>query len=482
MKNFITTVLLIFSFTAFSQNVAINSTGSPADASAMLDVQSTDKGFLVPRLTETDRTSIASPATGLLVYQSDGETGFYYFDGSDWITFLDGKKGWSLDGNAGTDPVNDFVGTSDITSLRLGTNGLANHVLFPDGTSSLSGGGFFAISNVTVLTAGSNDALRAGTTSSGPALVGQSSSTGVGVLGISAGAGPAILGTSLDTASAGEFLNTVANTTQTVFANQTAANTTSTTAAIWGESSSTSGGVFLADFPDNVTTGATGQYLGGGDIDAAGLYGFANSNANWGYGVIGEGNWYGVYAQGDLGASGGKFFMIDHPLDPENKILKHASIESNEVLNIYRGNVELDDEGNAQVQLPEYFESININFSYHLTPIGSAMPQLFVGSEVEGNSFTISGGEPGGKVSWMVQAERNDKYFQENPEKRRMEFDKKPGQVGRYIDTDSWNQSERSSYFYKMRKQPLGKSDRQTQGVAEFEQLDKDSTKVKSRP
>lgn len=65
--------------------VGIN-TNTP-DPSAALDIVSpaNDKGLLVPRMLETERTAIASPATGLLLYQTDGVAGFYYFNGTDWV-------------------------------------------------------------------------------------------------------------------------------------------------------------------------------------------------------------------------------------------------------------------------------------------------------------------------------------------------------------------------------------------------------------
>jgi type IV secretory pathway TrbF-like protein len=68
----------------FSQNVGINDDGSTPNASAMLDVKSTNKGFLAPRLTETQKNAISSPAIGLLIFQTDGTSGFYYYDGSVW--------------------------------------------------------------------------------------------------------------------------------------------------------------------------------------------------------------------------------------------------------------------------------------------------------------------------------------------------------------------------------------------------------------
>jgi len=73
------------------EGVAINSSGAAADASAILDVSSTTQGFLPPRMTETQRDAISSPATGLLIYQTNGSSGLYYFNGSSWETFLTGK-------------------------------------------------------------------------------------------------------------------------------------------------------------------------------------------------------------------------------------------------------------------------------------------------------------------------------------------------------------------------------------------------------
>ena len=54
------------------------------DASAALDITSTTKGLLIPRMTETQRDAISSPATGLMIYQTDGTVGFYYYNGSSW--------------------------------------------------------------------------------------------------------------------------------------------------------------------------------------------------------------------------------------------------------------------------------------------------------------------------------------------------------------------------------------------------------------
>lgn len=84
---------VIFLITGIQQIQAQASVGIPTpDASAMFQVESTTKGMLTPRMTATERQAIASPATGLLVYQTDGTAGFYYNAGTsgtpNWIKLL----------------------------------------------------------------------------------------------------------------------------------------------------------------------------------------------------------------------------------------------------------------------------------------------------------------------------------------------------------------------------------------------------------
>lgn len=74
--------LLTLSFFASAQNVAINTDGSTANSSSMLDIKSTTKGVLIPRMTAAQKAAITTPATGLLVYQTDGTSGFYYNSGT----------------------------------------------------------------------------------------------------------------------------------------------------------------------------------------------------------------------------------------------------------------------------------------------------------------------------------------------------------------------------------------------------------------
>lgn len=78
-------IILFFSQTTRAQ-VGIG-TITP-DPSAQLDVSSTDKGMLVPRMNLSERNAIADPATGLLIFQTDNTPGFYYYNGSGWVPLI----------------------------------------------------------------------------------------------------------------------------------------------------------------------------------------------------------------------------------------------------------------------------------------------------------------------------------------------------------------------------------------------------------
>lgn len=84
------TLLAGFLFTAngFSQSVSISENAINPDTTAMLDVSSTKKGLLIPRMTAQQKSAITSPATGLLVYQTDTDPGFYYYNGTSWFLLI----------------------------------------------------------------------------------------------------------------------------------------------------------------------------------------------------------------------------------------------------------------------------------------------------------------------------------------------------------------------------------------------------------
>jgi len=123
MRTVITFLLCMCSAMGYSQEgVAINTSGSAPDASAILDLQSSSKGILTPRMTEAQKNAVSSPATGLLIYQTNGTSGFYYYTGTAWTELSSQASGWSLSGNAGTNNGTDFIGTTDAQDLDFGTN------------------------------------------------------------------------------------------------------------------------------------------------------------------------------------------------------------------------------------------------------------------------------------------------------------------------------------------------------------------------
>jgi hypothetical protein len=138
-----------------------------------------------------------------------------------------------------------------------------------------------------------------------------------------------------------------------------------------------------------------------------------------------------------------KDFKIDHPLDPANKYLYHASIESSEMKNIYDGIAVLDGSGSARVELPEWFEAVNGDFRYQLTALGAPGPNLHIAQKISNNQFTIAGGQPGMEVSWLVTGVRHDAYAQAHP--LQVSVDKSEGERGYYIHPELYGASAEKS-------------------------------------
>ncbi len=128
-QNFAFCIALLFLNTyVHAQTNTFPSTGSAGigtitpNASSILEMVSTSKGMLVPRMTKNNRDAIATPATGLLIYQTTNTPGFYYYNGSAWTAVTPKAKGWSLTGNAATDPAVNFIGTTDYQPLTFKVN------------------------------------------------------------------------------------------------------------------------------------------------------------------------------------------------------------------------------------------------------------------------------------------------------------------------------------------------------------------------
>jgi hypothetical protein len=158
-----------------------------------------------------------------------------------------------------------------------------------------------------------------------------------------------------------------------------------------------------------------------------------------------------VFIRGPLQKPGGQF-KIDHPLDPANKYLSHSFVESPDMKNIYDGVVTLDNDGEAEIELPEWIVALNKDFRYQLTPIGAPGPNLHIAKEISdadthfSNSnnrnkksrFRVAGGAPGMKVSWHVTGIRKDPWA--NAHRIQVEEDKPDEERGHYIYPELYGQ------------------------------------------
>ncbi len=136
----------------YSQNVGINSTGAAPNNSAGLDIDFTNKGLLIPRValtSSTDATTISSPATSLLVYNTGtgglSPAGYYYNAGTpgspNWVRLLitgTPSDAWLTLGNAGTTPGTHFVGTTDNVDLVFKTNNIERMRISNDGRVAIN--------------------------------------------------------------------------------------------------------------------------------------------------------------------------------------------------------------------------------------------------------------------------------------------------------------------------------------------------------
>ncbi len=401
-----------------AQGVAVNATGAAADTSAMLDVSSTTKGILVPRMTASQRLAIPLPATGLLVYQTDGTAGYYSFTGSAWQPL-----GFGTTGTANYIPI--FTGTNSVGNSiiyqnpaagnRIGiNNGTSNHGLVAvrslfdtialyinqsASPSALSSGTTFGGGVVRVVYSGPNDNLRTGIYSNmvksfsdenGTGIIGVGNSTGVAGYGQSSATGTYVVGIEGQSLGSGDY-----------------------SVGVYG------GGYDLSMAPNN----------------CFGVYGEAHGGTN-NYGGYFDGN---VRVQGTLSKGSGTF-EIDHPLDPENKYLYHSFVESPDMMNIYNGNITTDASGDATVKMPDYFQALNKDFRYQLTVIGATFAQAIVTQEITGNSFEIKTNQPNIKVSWMVTGVRHDAYA--NAHRVVPEVEKGPHDKGKYLYPKEMGQPE----------------------------------------
>ena len=358
---------------------SISADGAWPNTNAMLDVQSPatgdGRGLLIPRLTENQRTNAdvtlpggllnnsgnlrGGAAQGLLMYQTDGTQGFYY------NTSTVATPAWTYIGGWGTGN-GDFMADGSVPMTgRLRMNGQ----LVTNASAIAFNSGCIAIGN--------------------------------GALCYSAAAGGVAIG------------------------DGSTARYRTCAVAIGTEADADYNGIAIGYQSDgqysNVAIGIHASAYSGYDRIAIGNR--VTNRVNDSMAVRGS-----LYLDGGTGVmvrstfgSGGwsaKAFTIDHPLDPEHKVLRHFCVEGPEVWNVYAGNAELVN-GQAAVELPAYYPALNKAGSevVSLTPWGKA--QVWV-QGVDNNRLLLSG-DADVKVSWTIKVLRNDPACVEDLKQRPVE-------------------------------------------------------------
>jgi hypothetical protein len=125
-----------------AQSVGINEDGSDPEASAILDVKSDTKGVLIPRMTEAQRTAITDPATGLLVYQTDGAEGFWFKESGGWVPLNDDTSEMEFLTTSSTSNFNiTSTANTEIASLAITETGAIDAHITGSVTIEINGDG-----------------------------------------------------------------------------------------------------------------------------------------------------------------------------------------------------------------------------------------------------------------------------------------------------------------------------------------------------
>ena len=121
-------IFIFFCISAASAQVGIG-TEIP-HSSSLLELSSTTKGFLVPRMEEAQKNAISSPAQGLLIFQTNGTVGFYSYDGTNWLHLIDGSsQGLYFGPGTGNGNNNLAVGTSMGSGTGIGSTAIGSRAL-----------------------------------------------------------------------------------------------------------------------------------------------------------------------------------------------------------------------------------------------------------------------------------------------------------------------------------------------------------------
>ena len=360
-------ILLI---SGYSQGVGIG-TNSP-NGSSMLEINATNKGVLIPRVTltgSTDATTIATPATSLLVYNtattSDVVPGYYYNSGTSgspvWIRLntsslvTGANSGETLKWNSSTSQW-QITGTS---ALALGNGAGSNG----------QGGGAIALGTY------------AGSADQGVNAVALGNMAGYMTQGNRAVA----LGN--QAGSSGQGTNAIALGYQAGYMDQ------GTNAIALG---------YRAGYPqqasNSIILNASGTTLNSNNtgLFISPIRSTVNTEAPLTYNVV----------TNEVSYNNAKTFVINHPTKPDNYLV-HACLEGPEAGVYYRGESTIENNQSVVVKLPDYVSSFATNFSINITPIYSNDSDeniVYRTSRVKDNAFTVHG--KNGSFYWIVYGQR----------------------------------------------------------------------------
>ncbi len=293
-------------------------------------------------------------------------------------------------------------------------------------------------------------------TSDGNGVLGESQS-GVGVRG-SSSTSHGVWGETIGTASAG-VVGDYRGSSSNGMAIWGRANTAGLAAQLDGpvKASCTRSGLPGLEVSHSAgsATAIKGRATGNYGVGVAGYSGTGNLGMGV-YGVASDSNAYAGFFSGKVTVTGtlskgGGSFKIDHPLDPENKYLYHSFVESPDMMNIYNGIVVTDENGFAEVMLPEWFQALNRDFRYQLTVIDSSDRFVLakVVKEIENNRFIIRTNYGGVKVSWQVTGIRQDPFA--NAYRIPVEENKPAEERGYYLHPEVYGQPEEKGVDWRLR-------------------------------
>ena len=477
--------------------------------SSLLELESTTKGLVLPRMTTTQVNAIAVPVKGMQVFNIDSNC-ISTYNGAAWQLHCSTGgpatpvEPWynAATGNGATSNAQNIyqtgnvsVGTSS-TAFKLnvlGGGAQFGQTLAGAGIRLQTAGSYGDISGINHANNAFNDLSF--TTGGSPTMyITAAGNVGIGTI---PGAGK------LDVRTATAAQNGIysqATTGSAILASSTtgtAVNGQSSAggAGVYGQTTTSQGVYGVATGTGNGVYGSAASGVGvyGTSVSGYGLYaqstsnigvygrstagvavlGYSSVNGNYsgefyndnaaGYGGIfwntANGHYlqggtpsYGGYSNGDFAVAGtlsktAGTFKIDHPQDPANKYLVHSFVESPDMMNVYNGNIITNANGDATITLPGYFYSLNKDFRYQLTPIGS-FAQTMVATKISAtNTFTIKSDKPNIEVSWQVTGVRQDAYANAH---RIVDVVNKTGdEKGKYIHPELFGQAKEKGIFYK---------------------------------